>query len=379
MSAKDNGGPGPIGDLASEPLVEGDGLVGGGGAPPALITVRDAHVVHRARTGGLFARDRVYALTGADLAIAAGETVGVVGESGCGKSTLAKVLVGVEEPTAGTVEFRGRDIWKMDGGERRTAIGTGAGMIFQDPSTALNRRLPIRQILRDPLDVHRRGTAAQRTERVRELMGLVGLPPVLADALPGQLSGGQRQRVAIARALALEPDLVVADEPTSALDVSVRAQILNLLLDLKERLNLALVFISHDIQTVRRMSDRVITMYLGRIVEEAPAVALGSGGDSPAEHSTDTARHPYTRALFSATPGLLDPIDPIPLVGPVPSATRPPSGCPFRTRCWKATAECAAAMPEVTQAARSHRFRCHHPVAAEESTRDLVIQAKESA
>ncbi|WP_407563976.1 oligopeptide/dipeptide ABC transporter ATP-binding protein [Streptomyces sp. 184] len=379
MSAKD-GGSGPIGDLAKgAPLVEGDGLVEGGGVAPALITVRGAHVVHRARSGGLFARDRVYALTGADLAIAAGETVGVVGESGCGKSTLAKVLVGVQQPTAGTVEFRGRDIWEMGAGERRTAIGTGTGMIFQDPSTALNRRLPIRQILRDPLDVHRRGTAAQRAERVRELMALVGLPTVLADALPGQLSGGQRQRVAIARALALEPDLVVADEPTSALDVSVRAQILNLLLDLKERLNLALVFVSHDIQTVRRMSDRVITMYLGRIVEEAPAVALGSGSDSPAERGTDTARHPYTRALFSATPGLLDPIDPIPLVGPVPSATRPPSGCPFRTRCWKATEECAAAMPEVTQAAHAHRFRCHHPVAATESTRDLVIQAKESA
>ncbi|WBB60250.1 ABC transporter ATP-binding protein [Streptomyces sp. WMMC500] len=379
MSAKDSGGPGPIGDLASEPLVEGDALLEGGGVAPPLITVRDAHVVHRARTGGLFARDRVYALTGADLTIAAGETVGVVGESGCGKSTLAKVLVGVQAPTAGTVEFRGRDIWEMGGSERRTAIGTGTGMIFQDPSTALNRRLPVRQILRDPLDVHRRGTSAQRTERVRELMALVGLPPVLADALPGQLSGGQRQRVAIARALALEPDLVVADEPTSALDVSVRAQILNLLLDLKERLNLALVFVSHDIQTVRRMSDRVITMYLGRIVEEAPAVALGSGSDAPEEHSTDTARHPYTRALFSATPGLLDPIDPIPLAGPVPSATRPPSGCPFRTRCWKATEECAAAMPEVTQAAQAHRFRCHHPVAAAESTRDLVIQAKESA
>jgi peptide/nickel transport system ATP-binding protein len=379
MSAKD-GGTRPLGELAKgEPLVEGDGLAEGGGVAPGLITVRDAHVVHRARTGGLFSRDRVYALTGADLTIAAGETVGVVGESGCGKSTLAKVLVGVQRPTAGTVEFRGRDIWEMDGGERRTAIGTGAGMIFQDPSTALNRRLPVRQILRDPLDVHRRGTSAQRTERVRELMALVGLPPVLADALPGQLSGGQRQRVAIARALALEPDLVVADEPTSALDVSVRAQILNLLLELKERLNLALVFVSHDIQTVRRMSDRVITMYLGRIVEEAPAMALGSGGDSPAEHSTDTARHPYTRALFSATPGLLDPIDPIPLAGPVPSATRPPSGCPFRTRCWKATEECAASMPPVTQAAHAHRFRCHHPVAAAESTRDLVIQAKESA
>ncbi|MGW3286837.1 oligopeptide/dipeptide ABC transporter ATP-binding protein [Streptomyces sp. NPDC001002] len=330
----------------------------------AIVELSDAHVVHKARSGGVFTRDRVYALTGADLAVAAGETVGVVGESGCGKSTLAKVLVGVERPTAGSVVFRGRDLWSMPDGERRAAIGSGVGMIFQDPSTALNRRLPIRQILRDPLDVHERGTKAQREERVRELMGLVGLPRSVADALPGQLSGGQRQRVAIARALALDPDLVVADEPTSALDVSVRAQILNLLLDLRERLGLALVFVSHDIQTVRRMSDRVITMYLGRIVEEAPAADV-----------TDRARHPYTRALFSATPGLLDPVDPIPLTGPVPSATRPPSGCPFRTRCWKADEECVSKMPEFSAASEAgHRYRCHHPVEEDQSTRDLVRQ-----
>ncbi|MFC9536105.1 oligopeptide/dipeptide ABC transporter ATP-binding protein [Streptomyces sp. NPDC056975] len=326
-----------------------------------VVELRDAHVVHRARSGGLFARDRVYALTGADLSVAPGETVGVVGESGCGKSTLAKVLVGVQRPTSGTVVVAGHDLWTMKPGERRATVGEGVGMIFQDPSTALNRRLTVRQILRDPLDVHRRGTPATRAERVRELMSLVGLPGALAGALPGQLSGGQRQRVAIARALALEPALVVADEPTSALDVSVRAQILNLLLDLKERLGLALVFVSHDIQTVRRMSDRVITMYLGRIVEE-----------SPSDDVLDRARHPYTRALFSATPGLLDPIDPIPLVGPVPSATHPPSGCPFRTRCWKADAACAEAMPEFEPGGEGHRFRCHHPVREGQSTHELV-------
>ncbi|UFR04575.1 ABC transporter ATP-binding protein [Streptomyces sp. Go40/10] len=330
----------------------------------AVVEVRDAHVVHRARSGGLFRRDRVYALTGADLSVAAGETVGVVGESGCGKSTLAKVLVGVERPVSGSVSFRGRDLWAMPAAERRATVGAGTGMIFQDPSTALNRRLTVRRILRDPLDVHRRGSRAEREERVRELMALVGLDRALADALPGQLSGGQRQRVAIARALALEPALVVADEPTSALDVSVRAQVLNLLLDLRERLGLALVFVSHDIQTVRRMSDRVITMYLGRIVEETPA-----------DRVTDAARHPYTRALFSATPGLLDPIDPIPLTGPVPSATRPPSGCPFRTRCWKADGVCAGSMPDFSAASRpGHRYRCHHPVEEDQPTRDLARQ-----
>ncbi|MEU6688031.1 ABC transporter ATP-binding protein [Streptomyces sp. NPDC046832] len=328
----------------------------------ALVELADAHVVHKARSGGLFARDRVYALTGVDLAVAPGETVGVVGESGCGKSTLAKVLVGVQRPTRGAVSFRGRDLWTMPAAERRRAVGAGIGMVFQDPSTALNRRLTVRQILRDPLDVHDRGTRGQREERVRELMSLVGLPRGLAAALPGQLSGGQRQRVAIARALAPAPDLIVADEPTSALDVSVRAQILNLLLDLKERLGLALVFVSHDIRTVRRMSDRVITMYLGRIVEDSPAALV-----------TGRARHPYTRALFSATPGLLDPVEPIPLVGPVPSATRPPSGCPFRTRCWKADRVCAQEMPGFSAAsAPAHRYRCHHPVGEDESTRDLV-------
>ncbi|MGV2915450.1 oligopeptide/dipeptide ABC transporter ATP-binding protein [Streptomyces alfalfae] len=326
------------------------------------------HVVHRARTGGLWSRDTVHALTAATLTIARGETVGVVGESGCGKTTLAHTLVGIQRPSTGTVTFRGEDLWTMSPAARREAIGTGTGMIFQDPATALNRRLPVRRILRDPLDVHGRGGPKQRDERVKELMDLVGLPPGLADGLPGRLSGGQRQRVAIARALALEPDLVVADEPTSALDVSVRAQILNLLLDLKERLGLALVFVSHDIQTVRRMSDRVVTMYLGRIVEE-----------SPARDILDRARHPYTRALFSATPGLLDPIDPIPLVGPVPSATRPPSGCPFRTRCWKADDACAAAMPDAEDAGPAHTFRCHHPVDEGESTHDLVAQAAATA
>nr|WP_233580759.1 ABC transporter ATP-binding protein [Streptomyces triticirhizae] len=339
---------------------------------PPLMELSDVHLDYPVRGGGLLRRgERVRALVGADLTIAPGETVGVVGESGCGKSTLARVLVGIARPTSGTVSHRGRELWAMPPAERRAAIGAGVGMVFQDPATALNRRLTVHRLLRDPLDVHRRGTPAERDARVRELLGLVGLPAHAADALPGQLSGGQRQRVAIARALALEPALLVADEPTSALDVSVRAQILNLLLDLRARLGLAMVFVSHDIQTVRRMSDRVITMYLGRIVEESPAARV-----------TGQARHPYTRALFSATPGLLDPIEPIPLTGALPSATRPPSGCPFRTRCWKADGRCAESMPDFRDAdgetPGGHRFRCHHPVAAEETTHQLVAQATEA-
>ncbi|MFD4254509.1 oligopeptide/dipeptide ABC transporter ATP-binding protein [Amycolatopsis thermoflava] len=309
-----------------------------------LLELDRVHVVHKIRSSGLFGHDSVHALTDATLTVRPGETIGVVGESGCGKTTLAKVVVGLQKPTSGVVRYRGEPVSDQRG------FGRDIGMIFQDPSTALNRRMSIARIVRDPLDVHRVGTPAQRAERVRELMELVGLPPSVADAVPGQLSGGQRQRVAIARALALEPSLLVADEPTSALDVSVRAQILNLLLDLRDRLGLAMIFVSHDIQTVRKMSDRIVTMYLGRIVEDAPAAAIP--GD---------ARHPYTRALFSATPSLLNPIEPIVLTGPVPSAVSPPSGCAFRTRCPKATDECAAAVPPSADAGDGHTYHCIHP------------------
>lgn len=355
--------------MSSEPLRVG--RAASGPAASNIVTLSNVHVVHKARGGGAFSRERVHALTGADLSISAGETVGIVGESGCGKSTLAKVLVGLQKPSAGAVTFAGQEVWSMSAAERRRHIGLGVGMIFQDPSTSLNRRMPIRQVLRDPLDVHRIGTVAERNARVTELMALVGLPRSVADVLPSQLSGGQRQRVSIARALALEPSLIIADEPTSALDVSVRAQILNLLLDLKERLNLAMVIVSHDIQTVKRVADRVVTMYLGRIVEITPSASLPTH-----------ARHPYTRALFSATPSLIHPIDPIPLDGPVPSAVHPPSGCPFRTRCWKAADDCAAQMPDVASDVDpngAHHFRCHHPVPAGLSDRDLIATTRSTS
>ncbi|WHT16676.1 ABC transporter ATP-binding protein [Crossiella sp. CA-258035] len=315
----------------------------------SLLELDGVHVVHRIRAARLFGHDHVYALTDASLTLAAGQTIGVVGESGCGKSTLAKVIVGLQRPTQGTVRYRGESLWQMTATARASKFGRDVGMIFQDPATALNRRLPIAKIIRDPLDVHREGPPAERADRVRELMSLVGLPDSVADAVPGQLSGGQRQRVAIARALALRPALLVADEPTSALDVSVRAQILNLLVELRERLGLAMVFVSHDIQTVQRMSDHIVTMYLGRIVERAPAAAVPAA-----------ARHPYMRALFSATPSLRHAVEPIVLNGPVPSATNPPSGCNFRTRCWKATAECAAELPPLTVLGE-HTYRCVHP------------------
>lgn len=331
---------------------------------PVLAT-EDLSVVHRARGGGMFDKTKVYALTSADVAIHPGETVGIVGESGCGKSTLAKAMVGLQAPTSGRLLWSGEDVWAMSAARRRETLGRGVGMIFQDPAGSLNRRMSVSQIIRDPLDVHRWKDARDRAARVSSLMELVGLPQSLAGALPGQLSGGQRQRVSIARALALEPSLIVADEPTSALDVSVRAQILNLLMDLKNDLGLAMVFVSHDIQTVKRISDRIVSMYLGRVVEETPAALLHDG-----------SRHPYTRALFSATPSLLDAVEPIPLVGPVPSATAPPSGCPFRTRCWRADDICAQEMPPVTPAPGGHQFRCHHPIPEGTSAHDLLRDAR---
>ncbi|MGW2151279.1 oligopeptide/dipeptide ABC transporter ATP-binding protein [Nonomuraea bangladeshensis] len=317
-----------------------------------VVSLEHVHVVHTARSGGLIHRDKVHALSDATVSVRRGEILGVVGESGCGKSTLAKVVVGLQAPTSGTVRFRGEDLWTLPARRRRREAGAAVAMVFQDASTALNPRLPVRRILRDPLDVHRRGTPRHREERVRDLLDLVGLPGHVAAALPGQLSGGQRQRVAVARALTLEPDVIVADEPTSALDVSVRAQVLNLLLDLRTELGLGLVFISHDIQTVRYLADRIAVMYLGRVVEEGPTAEV-------AGH----ARHPYTRALFSATPSLLDDGERIVLTGPVPSATHPPSGCPFRTRCWKATDACAAEFPSATHAEAdpAHSWHCLHP------------------
>ena len=321
-----------------------------------VLELKNVHVRHAIKGQSLLGKETVYALTGANLSVSAGETVGIVGESGCGKSTMAKTIVGLQKPSEGEIFFNGSSLWEMSAANRRTEFGRNVGMIFQDPSTALNRRMPIRRILRDPLDVHGIGDGGSRIRRVRELMELVGLPESAADALPTQLSGGQRQRVAIGRALALGPSLLVADEPTSALDVSVRAQILNLLLQLQKEMNLAMIFISHDIQTVRRMSDRIATMYLGRIVEQVPS-ALTPGG----------VAHPYTTALLSATPSILDEINPISLDGPVPSAVRPPSGCPFRTRCWKATAECAEEMPPLRVLSQDplHTLRCFHPMDSE--------------
>ena len=249
-----------------------------------IIFLDDIKVTFKTRTGSLIHPNLVHAVQGLTLKLWPGETIGIVGESGCGKST-----------TSGRVFFKGKDVTKRTAADRRT-IGRVISVVFQDPATALNARMTIADQLKDPLIVHKVGTPEEREKRVHELIGMVGLPESALDALPGQLSGGQRQRVAIARALALKPDAIIADEPTSALDVSVRAQILNLLMDLKKELNLAMVFISHDIQTVRYISDRIIVMNGGRAVEEGTA-----------EEVFNDPKDDYTRLLLGAAPSLLHP------------------------------------------------------------------------
>ena len=261
----------------------------------SIIELQDVHVRFKTRSAGLFHKSYVDALAGVSLSVKRGQTLGIVGESGSGKSTAAKVLVGLEQPTSGQVVFAGEPIRTFTTSVRKR-LGSIVSVVFQDPATALNARMTIRDGLLDPMQVHRVGEPSQRDKRVKELIGLVGLPQSALGALPGQLSGGQRQRVAIARALALNPQIIVADEPTSALDVSVRAQILNLLTDLRNDLGLGMVFISHDIQTVRYLSDEIAVMNKGRVVEFGNAAQVF---DNPTD--------PYTRSLLGAAPSLLHP------------------------------------------------------------------------
>ena len=260
-----------------------------------IFELRDVYVTFTSRTGSLFHPNKVHAVQGVNMKLMPGETLGIVGESGCGKSTTANVMCGLQKPTRGHVFFKGHEVTKRTAADRRQ-IGKVVSVVFQDPATALNARMSVRDQLADPMIVHKVGTPEERNQRVRELIHMVGLPYSALDALPGQLSGGQRQRVAIARALSIKPDAIIADEPTSALDVSVRAQILNLLTDLKRALGLSMVFISHDIQTVRYVSDRIAVMNHGQVVEEGPAAELLAN-----------PRDEYTRTLLGAAPSLLHP------------------------------------------------------------------------
>ncbi|WP_302968729.1 ABC transporter ATP-binding protein [uncultured Varibaculum sp.] len=261
-----------------------------------IIELRKVEVIFKARTGSIFKPNHVQAVRGVDMKIMPGKVLGIVGESGCGKSTTANVMCGLQVASKGQVLFMGKDVTKRSAKDRRL-IGQVVSVVFQDPATALNPRMTVQDQLADPLRVHKIGNESSRQKRVRELLGLVGLPLSALGALPGQLSGGQRQRVAIARALSLNPKAIIADEPTSALDVSVRAQILNLLSDLREELGLAMVFISHDIQTVRYISDRIAVMNAGKVVEQGTA-----------EQILNSPEDPYTEKLLGAAPSLLHPV-----------------------------------------------------------------------
>jgi oligopeptide/dipeptide ABC transporter ATP-binding protein len=295
----------------------------------------------------------VQAVDGVSFTLGRGETLGVVGESGCGKSTLAKLLMRLETATGGRALYQGRNIFTMAGAELRR-LRRNIQMVMQDPYTSLNPRMTVGDIIGEPFEIHTEvAPRGDRARRVRELLDLVGLSPEHINRYPHQFSGGQRQRIGIARALALRPEIIVCDEPVSALDVSIQAQVINLLERLQAELGLSYIFIAHDLSVVRHICDRVAVMYLGKIVEIGTEDEIYS-----------RATHPYTQALLSAVP-VPDPNarakrDLIRLEGDVPSPANPPSGCRFRTRCWKAQEKCATEVPQlVLRAADPHPSACH--------------------
>jgi peptide/nickel transport system ATP-binding protein len=300
-------------------------------------------------TGGLFRRGRaVQAVRAVDAGVARGEALGVVGESGSGKSTLGRLMLGLMPASAGTVSFDGRPLGRSSGRDWR-ALRRRMQIVFQDPYGSLDPRRRVGAQIADGLAIHRVGDAGQRAQRVAGMLERVGLDPSYAQRYPHEFSGGQRQRIGLARALASGPDFLVADEPVSALDVSIQAQIVQLLAELRRDLGLAMLFISHDLPVVRHLCDRVMVMYLGRVMEEGPAEAVFT---SPA--------HPYTRALISATPQLRPDrrAGRILLAGDPPSPSNPPSGCVFRTRCAHARPACAETVPELRPHGEARRVAC---------------------
>jgi oligopeptide/dipeptide ABC transporter ATP-binding protein len=304
--------------------------------------------------GGLLRRvvAQVKAVDGVSFKLGTGRTLGLVGESGCGKSTLGRAILQLQKPTGGQVILEGEDLTAASP-ERMLEMRREMQIIFQDPFASLSPRRTVAQTIREPLDVHRIGTPAERDRKVEELLQVVGMRTAVLDRYPHEFSGGQRQRIGIARALALNPKLIVADEPVSALDVSVRAQVLNLIARLQREHGIAFLFISHDLSVVEHVSDEVGVMYLGKLVEMAPAKEIYRD-----------PRHPYTQALLSAVP-VPDPqrkSKRIVLTGDVPSPMNPPPGCPFHQRCPKVMDICSRVVPPVVDvggAGRTHRVACH--------------------
>jgi len=301
-------------------------------------------------------REIVHAVSGVSFEIYPGETLGLVGESGCGKSTTARAVMQLPVPTSGKVILNGTDLVSLSGEELRRQRKQFQ-MIFQDPISSLNPRRKIADIIEMPLVIMREGTPEERAARVREVLTAVGLDPdVSLDRRPFQFSGGQCQRISIARALVSEPSMLICDEPVSALDVSIQAQIINLLQDMKERYDLTMLFISHDLSVVKVVCDRVAVMYLGRICELADSESLYR---RPA--------HPYTAALLSAIPEADPSRPPQPIAmkeGELPSATAPPPGCRFHTRCPKAQAICTDVVPILGEIEDGHSVACHFPIPA---------------